>query len=106
MLNIPAEKNEAVVKALSSTLSLSGALFNCLRALGDDFPAQGVFANSYSSETRKLRILATADRNGHQTKAETIDIPEEVDARRIPHGGDAYALENVFDDPHAEGRLR
>lgn len=93
------ELPKSVIDAFSSSLSLAAALQKGLIALGDDFPAQGVFSNTYYQEKREVRFLAMATRQSAKELFQTVLVPEEVDAMRVSRGPEPYVVDDIAQDP-------
>ena len=90
---------KSVIDAFSSTLSLATALEKGLRALGESFPAEGVFVNTYYQEKREIHFLATATRQTAKELFDVVSAPEEVDAMRVARGPEPYLVDNIQEDP-------
>ncbi len=88
-----------VMAALSSTLFLPQALQRGLRSLGEAFPADGVFANTFVAERREVRFLA------HATRTEARELHDVVPAAagclpiKSARGDGLVVVEDINDDP-------
>ncbi len=89
---------EALSVALTSSLTLSLTFQNFLRALGDGFPAEGVFSNFYDRAKRSLIFLAHATRSSAEEPTLTVEIPQRIVARVRPRSESVYRVDDVERD--------
>ena len=90
----------SAASVLSSPTALPHTLQSLLKALGNNFPADGIFVNTYYSETKEVHFLAHAT---HQSAQEIYDIVP-LDRNRksnaqTPSQDPVYRVDNIETDP-------
>lgn len=90
----------SATSVLSSPTALPHTLQSLLKALGNNFPADGIFVNTYYSETKEVHFLAHAT---HQSAQEIYDIVP-LDRNRksnaqTPSQDPVYRVDNIETDP-------
>lgn len=89
----------AVASAFSSTLLLPQALQKGLEALGDEFPAEGVFANTFVAETSEVWFLAHATRRDARELSDVAAVPAGVRPLPATHPDGVTVVEDIAQDP-------
>ena len=90
----------SAASVLSSPTALPHTLQSLLKALGNNFPADGIFVNTYYSETKEVHFLAHAT---HQSAQEIYDIvPLDRNKKsnaQTPSQDPVYRVDNIETDP-------
>ena len=90
----------SAASVLSSPTALPHTLQSLLKALGNNFPADGIFVNTYYSETKEVHFLAHAT---HQSTQEIYDIvPLDRNKKsnaQTPSQDPVYRVDNIETDP-------
>ena len=90
----------SATSVLSSPTALPHTLQSLLKALGNNFPADGIFVNTYYSETKEVHFLAHAT---HQSAQEIYDIvPLDRNKKsnaQTPSQDPVYRVDNIETDP-------
>lgn len=94
------DTSRTAASVLSCPQSLPQALQNLLSVLGADFPADGVFVNTYYPQTHEVRFLAHATRQAAREIFDVVVISEEMLASsRSPLLENAYKIDDIEKDP-------
>lgn len=90
----------SAASVLSSPTALPHTLQSLLKALGNNFPADGIFVNTYYSETKEVHFLAHAT---HQSAQEIYDIVplarHKKSNAQTPSQDPVYRVDNIETDP-------
>ena len=97
---MPALSPWSAASVLSSPTALPHTLQSLLKALGNNFPADGIFVNTYYSETKEVHFLAHAT---HQSAQEIYDIVpldrHKKSNAQTPSQDPVYRVDNIETDP-------
>ena len=97
----------SAASVLSSPTALPHTLQSLLKALGNNFPADGIFVNTYYSETKEVHFLAHAT---HQSAQEIYDIvPLDRNKKsnaQTPSQDPVYRVDNIETDPFTHAVCR
>lgn len=98
----------ALMTALSSSLTLSTVFEHALEALGDAYPADGIFSNILLSDPARIVFLACATkvRGGSgashiegRMMSETVPVPAAVEPLRQTSSSEIVIADTLADDP-------
>lgn len=101
----------ALMTALSSSLTLSTVFEHALEALGDAYPADGIFSNIFLSDPARIVFLACATKvrdgsgtGGHariegRMMSETVPVPAAVEPLRQTSSSEIVIADTLADDP-------
>ena len=94
------DSSRSAASVLSCPQALPQALQNLLSVLGTDFPADGVFVNTYYPQTHEVRFLAHATQHAAREIFDVVVISEEMLASsRMPLSENAYRIDDIEKDP-------
>lgn len=94
------ESSRSAASVLSCPQALPQALQNLLSVLGEDFPADGVFVNTYYPQTHEVRFLAHATRQAAREIFDVVVVNEEkLISKLSPSSENAYRIDDIETDP-------
>lgn len=90
----------AVIRALTSSLTLSVTLENLREALAQRLPVTGIFANILMRDPDRIQFLAKTDIHfGPAMMTESVNIPAAVLAMRQDQQSSVLRVDHLEDDP-------
>lgn len=91
--------DSSLLKALTSSLTLSSTLEHLYNALRDFLPLSGIFSNILLPDPNRILFLASADSSGGQTMHKAIPLPDSVMALRSQNSASIVLANTIEEDP-------